>query len=86
VNVFFTSTTVVLNHFAEESQMQTTILLQSRTKNSNTSQLARFFIAPTKSFSQDIRGVTERLLRTAQRMLGSCMRLLEECLRTIVYK
>jgi len=36
-----------------------------------------------KSFTQNIRGITERLLTAAQRMLGSCLWLLEECLETI---
>ena len=40
----------------------------------------------TKSITQNIRGVTEILLRAAQRMLGSFMRLLEQCLRTIVLR
>jgi len=37
---------VVLKHFAEGSQIQTysTILLESRTKNFNTSQLTRFVL------------------------------------------
>jgi len=41
-------------------------------------------MAFTKSVPQNIRGFTERLVRTMQRMLGSCLRLLEQCLRTIV--
>jgi len=37
------------------------------------------FIALTKYVTQNIRGVTDRLLNAAQRMLGSCMRPLEQC-------
>jgi len=33
VNVFLTSTTGVLNHFAEEAKSRPTILLDSRAKN-----------------------------------------------------
>jgi len=36
VNAFLTSTTVVLNHFAEGSQIQTYEFLESRTKNFTT--------------------------------------------------
>jgi len=46
--------------------------------------LTRFFIALTKSVTQNIRGVTERLLRAAHRMLGICMQLLDECFITTV--
>jgi len=59
VNVFFTSTTVVLHHFAEGSQIQTYEFLKSRTKNFTTKELTRF-IALTKSVTQNFRGVTER--------------------------
>jgi len=61
------------------------ILLESRTKKFYHKSIDRFcFIAPTKSVTQNIRGVTERLLRAAQRMLESRIRLSEQCLRTIV--
>jgi len=40
-----------------------TILLDSRTKNFNTSQLTGIFIAPTKSSTQNIRGVTAVFLK-----------------------
>jgi len=76
---------VVLNHFAEGSQIQTcTILLESHTKKFYQKSIDTFcFIVLTKSVTQNIRGVTERLVRAAQRMLRSCMRFLEQCLRTI---
>jgi len=41
VNVFLTSITVVLNHFAEGAKFRPTILLESRTKNFTTSQVTR---------------------------------------------
>jgi len=44
VNIFRISTTVVLNHFAEGSQIQICECLKSRTKNFITSQLTRFVL------------------------------------------
>jgi len=44
VNVFLTSTTVVLNQFAEGSQIQSYKFLESRTKNFTTRQLIRFVL------------------------------------------
>jgi len=44
VNVFLTSTTAVLNHFAEGSQIQTYRFLESRTKKFTTRQLTRFVL------------------------------------------
>jgi len=42
---YFTSTTVVLNHFVEGSQIQTYNLVREPHSKFNTSQLRRFFIA-----------------------------------------
>jgi len=42
VKVFLTSTTIVLNHFAEGAKSRPTIFLDNRTKNFTTSQLTRF--------------------------------------------
>jgi len=62
-----------------------TILLESGTVKFHHRSIGTFcFIALTKSVEQNVRGVTERLLRAAQRMLGYCMQLLEQCLKTIV--
>jgi len=44
VNVLLTSTTAVLNHFAEGSQIQTYEFVESRTKNFTTRQLTRFVL------------------------------------------
>jgi len=44
VIVFLTSTTVVLNHFAEGSQIQTYEFLERRTKNFTTRQLTHFVL------------------------------------------
>jgi len=61
VNVFLTSTTVVLNHFVEGSQIQTYEFLESRTKKFYHKTIHTFcFIALTKSVTKNIRGVTER--------------------------
>jgi len=61
VNAFLTSTTVVLNHFAEGSQIQTYEFLESRTKKFYHKTIDTFcFIALTKSVTQNFRGVTER--------------------------
>jgi len=42
VNVFLTSTTVVLNRFIEGSQIQTYEFVESHAKNYTTRQLTRF--------------------------------------------
>jgi len=42
VNVFLTSTTAVLNHFAECSQIQTYDIVREPHKKFTTSQLTRF--------------------------------------------
>ena len=61
VNVFLTSTTVVLNHFAEGSHIQTyDFVREPHKKNYHKSIDTFFFIAPTKFVTQIIRGVTER--------------------------
>jgi len=57
----------------KEAKSRPIILLESHTKFYDRSTDTFCFIALTKSVSQNIRGVTERLLRAAQRMLGSCM-------------
>jgi len=44
VKVFLTSTTVVLNHLAEVSQIQTYKFSESRTKNFTTRQLTRLVL------------------------------------------
>jgi len=44
VNVFLTSATVVLNHFAEGGQIQTYEFLESRTKIITTRQLTHFVL------------------------------------------
>ena len=44
VNVFVISSTVVLNHFDEGSQIQTDDVLESRTKSVTTSQFTRFVL------------------------------------------
>jgi len=44
VNIFLTSTTVFLNHFAEGSQIQTYEFLESRTKNVTARQFTRFVL------------------------------------------
>jgi len=85
VSVFLTSTTVVLNISLKGAKVRPTILLESCTENFYHKSIDTFcFLAPTKSVTQNIRGVTERRLRAAQRMFGSCMRLVEQCLRNIV--
>jgi len=58
---FFTSTTVVHNHFAEGNQMQTYVLLGCGTKKLFHKSIDKFcFTSLTKSVTQNIRGVTER--------------------------
>jgi len=42
VKTLLTSTTIVLNHFAEGAKSRPTILLDSRTKKFTTIQLTRF--------------------------------------------
>ena len=44
VNVFVISSTVVLNHFDEGSQIQTDNFLESRTKSVTISQFTRFVL------------------------------------------
>jgi len=61
VNVFLTSTTEVLNHFAECSQILTYEFLESHTNKFYHKSINMFcFIALTMSVAQNIRGVTER--------------------------
>jgi len=61
LNVFLTSATVVLNHFAEENQIQTYDLAREPHKKFYHKSIEKFcFIAQTQSFTQIIRGVTER--------------------------
>ena len=61
VNVFLPSTTVVPNHFAEGSQIQTYEFLESRTKIFYHKTIDTFcFIALTESVTHNFRGVTER--------------------------
>ena len=50
---------LVLNLFAEGSQIQTYDFVREPHENFTTSQLIHFFIALTKSVAQNIRGVTE---------------------------
>ena len=52
-----------------------TILLESCTKKKLPQINWHMFYCTNKSVTQNIRGVTEGLLRATQRMLGSCMRL-----------
>jgi len=61
VNIFLTSTTVVLNHFVEWSRIQTYKFLDSRTRKFYNKTIDKFcFIVLTKSVTQNCRGVTER--------------------------
>jgi len=61
VNVFLTSTTVVLNHFAEGRQIQTYDFVREPHKNFYHRSIDTFcFTELTKSVTQNIRGVTER--------------------------
>jgi len=60
----FSSTAVALSHFAEGSQILTYNFVRP-TKKFTTCQLTHCFIALMKSVTQNIRGVTERLLRAA---------------------
>jgi len=61
LNVFLTSTTVIFNQFAEGGRIQTYDFVREPHKNFTTSQATRFVLfAPTKSFAQSIRCVTER--------------------------
>jgi len=61
VNVFITSTTVVLNHFAEGSQIQIYNFVGEPHKKILPKSVHTFcFIAVTKSVTQNIRGITER--------------------------
>jgi len=61
INVFLTSTTVVLNHFAEGSQIQTYEFLESGTKTFYHKTINTFyFIALTTPVTQNLRGATER--------------------------
>jgi len=60
VNIFLTSTTVVFNHFAEGSQIQTYNFVREQHKKFYHKSTDTFcFIALTKSVTQNIRGVTE---------------------------
>jgi len=60
----------------KEAKSRPVILSESRAKKFFHKSIDAFcFIALTKDCTQNIRGVTERLLRAVQRMLGSCMRL-----------
>jgi len=61
VKIFLTSTTVVLNHFAEDSQMQTYDVVREAHKKIYHKSIDIFcFIALTRSATQNIGGVTER--------------------------
>ena len=61
VNVFLTSTTVVLKHFAEGSQIQSYEFFVSRTKEFYHKTIDTFcFIVLTMSVTPNFRGVTER--------------------------
>jgi len=61
VNVFRTSTTVVLNHFAEGSQIQTYDFVGEPHKKFYHKSIDTFcFIEPTNPVTQNVRGVTER--------------------------
>jgi len=67
VNLFRTTTTAVLNHFAEGSQIQTYDFVREPHKKSDHKSMDTFwFIALTKSVTQNIRGVTERLCLIAR--------------------
>jgi len=60
VNVFLTSTTMVLKHFAEGSQIQIYDFVREPHKQIYHKSMDTFcFIALTKSVTQSIRGVTE---------------------------
>ena len=63
VNVFLTFTTVVLNHFAEGSQIQAYNFVREPQKIYHKSIDTFCFIALTKSVTQNIRVVTESLSR-----------------------
>jgi len=61
VNIFLTSTTVVLNHFVEGSQMQTYDFVREPHKKFCHKSIDTFcFIALTRSATQNIRDVNER--------------------------
>jgi len=54
VHIFLTFTTVILNHFAEGSQIQTYEFLESRTKKFTTRQLTRLVLLHKRSLLHKI--------------------------------